>query len=110
MAISCPPLNSVAVIFVSQRNGEDETGYAAAAAAMEEAAAQQPGYCGFIAARGADGVGIAVSYWDNDEAAAAWRDHSGHVGIQEQGRARWYDAYALAVANVARSYDWQRVS
>jgi heme-degrading monooxygenase HmoA len=108
MSFPCPTAGAIAVIFVSQRTDDDAAGYDAAATEMEALAARQPGYLGFVAARGADGVGIAVSYWQNDAAARAWRDQPDHARIRDMGRTRWYDAYALSVATVERSYDWRR--
>lgn len=98
----------VAVIFTSVRTGEDDAGYATAAAAMERLAAEQPGYSGFAGARGADGIGIAVSYWADEAAAIAWRDNPDHARIRDMGRARWYQSYELAVTNVTRDYAWHR--
>lgn len=98
----------VAVIFASRRTGEDESGYQAAAAAMAALAARQPGYCGHMSTRGADGFGITVSYWADDAAAIAWRDHPEHKAVRDAGRNRWYSSYTLDVATIARSYDWSR--
>lgn len=103
-----PPAGTVAVIFISQRSSDDERGYQAAAGEMEQLAATMPGYRGFFAARGSDGLGIAVSYWADTAAAEGWRDHPRHAKIRDQGRDRWYDAYALSVAEVSRAYAWQR--
>lgn len=97
-----------AVIFVSRRNRDDPDGYAAAAAAMETLAAEQPGYRGIDSARDANGFGITVSYWADDAAAMAWRAHPAHARIREQGRDAWYDAYGVVVATVTRGYDWTR--
>ena len=66
----------IAVIFVSNRNGSDAEGYAAAAGAMEALAAVQPGYRGIDSARDPGGRGITVSYWADDASAAAWRDQA----------------------------------
>ena len=96
----------VAVIFTAQRNGRDEAGYCAAAAAMETLAAAQPGYRGIVSARGSDGFGITVSYWTDDDAAKAWRDQPDHARTREAGRLRWYDTYTVVVAQVGRDYDW----
>ena len=60
----------IAVIFVSQRTDSDPAGYAGAAETMAALAARQPGYCGVDSARGADGLGITVSWWA-DEARAS---------------------------------------
>lgn len=99
-------LGTIAVIFVSQRSRSDPDGYDAAAGAMAELASRQPGYRGVDSVRGADGLGITVSYWENEAAAVAWRDNPEHTAIREAGRSRWYTHYDLHVAAVTRSYDW----
>ena len=98
----------VAVIFVSQRRAADPAGYAAAATTTDLLAAAQPGYCGVDSARDGDGLGITVSYWADDDAAAAWRDHPEHRAIRDAGRGRWYDRYEVIVTRVERDYRWRR--
>ena len=97
---------AIAVIFVSQRTADDPEGYAAAAAAMDALAARQPGYLGIDSVRDETGSGITVSYWRDDAAAGAWRDHAEHRIIREGGRARWYGRYSVAVTRVERAYRW----
>ena len=99
-------VGEVAVIFVSHRRCDDPAGYAAAAAAMAKLAARQPGYRGVSSARESNGNGITVSYWADDAAAIAWRDHPDHRAVREGGRQRWYDAYEVIVARVERGYRW----
>ncbi|MGR6329525.1 antibiotic biosynthesis monooxygenase family protein [Sphingomonas sp. XXL09] len=94
----------VAVIFVSRRNGLDEQGYRLAAERMETLAAAQPGYRGVDGVRDAAGHGITVSYWADEAAAIAWRDHPDHMATRAAGRQRWYDDYTVTVASVTRSY------
>lgn len=98
----------VAVIFISKRSQYDAEGYAAAAAEMGAAAARFPGYVGIHSARGEDGVGITVSYWENEAAARAWKEDAAHAAIRDKGRARWYEWYELIVAEVTRSYSWSK--
>jgi heme-degrading monooxygenase HmoA len=98
----------IAVIFVSHRTDADAAGYAAAAEAMGRLAALQPGYRGVDSARGPDGVGITVSYWADEAAAIAWREHAEHKAIREAGRDRWYDDYTVTVAAVTRGYRWSK--
>lgn len=97
-----------AVIFTSQREAEDEAGYNAMADQMAALAAQQPGYLGVESARGADGLGITVSYWQTLDDIAAWRRHAEHRVAREQGRADWYAGYSVRIAKVERAYEWTR--
>ncbi len=101
-------VGEVAVIFTSTRNDVDHASYDVAAIAMDALAAQQPGYRGVESARGPDGVGLTISYWADEAAAIAWRDHPDHAAIRNIGRARWYDSYRVTVCAVTRSYDWVR--
>ena len=100
--------STISVIFVAQRTELDADGYARAAAIMDELAARQEGYIGVDSVRGADGLGITVSYWTDDASAKAWRDHPDHAAIRAAGRDRWYSDYSLHVAQVTRSYDWKK--
>ena len=95
-----------AVIFSSQRNGQDADGYAEAAEAMAALAAQQPGYLGAESVRGDDGVGITVSYWRSEADILAWKHHAEHTAIRNRGRRDWYTRYVTRVAKVERAYDW----
>ena len=92
-----------AVIFTSLRTDGD-AGYGATADRMVELAAQQPGYLGVESVRGADGLGITVSYWESEAAIAAWRAHAEHTLARERGRSDWYAHYELRVAKVERAY------
>ncbi len=96
------------VVFISRRDDLDEAGYAQASGEMAALAARQPGYRGMESVRGADGAGITISYWVDDDAAIAWRDHADHCRIRDQGRARWYNSYEVVVAIAERAYKWKR--
>ena len=96
------------MIFVAQRTDADAMGYARAAAMMETLAAQQEGYIAMDSVRGSDGLGITVSYWTNEASAKAWRDHPEHTAIKNAGLDIWYNDYSLHVAEVTRSYDWEK--
>ncbi|HEY8038763.1 MAG TPA: antibiotic biosynthesis monooxygenase [Polyangiaceae bacterium] len=93
-----------AVIFTSLRTEVDDAGYGAMADAMEELASKQPGYLGIESARGADRLGITVSYWASLEAIRAWRANVEHRVAQKLGRERWYRAFHLRVSRVERAY------
>ena len=92
-----------AVIFTSTRTPGD-AGYDAMATRMAELAAQQPGYLGVESARGQDGFGITVSYWDSEAAIAAWKRQAEHAATRAHGREHWYDHFELRIAKVERAY------
>jgi heme-degrading monooxygenase HmoA len=92
-----------AVIFTSQRT-EGDAGYAAMAQRMEDLAGEQPGLLGMESVRGADGLGITVSYWASEEAIRHWKADERHQAAQEGGQRKWYEGYTIRVAKVERAY------
>ncbi|NWA27209.1 antibiotic biosynthesis monooxygenase [Pseudomonas gingeri] len=96
-----------AVIFTSLRT-EGDQGYAEAAQRMVELAGEQPGFLGMESARGEDGLGITVSYWNSEAAILAWKQHAEHSEIRERGRSTWYEAFHTRVCKVERAYPFQR--
>lgn len=92
-----------AVIFTAQQT-DDLGGYGPMAAAMVETAATMDGFLGVESTRDGDGLGITVSYWRDEAAIAAWREHARHAAAQKLGRERWYAHYELRVAKVERAY------
>ena len=106
MMSSCPPIafissRTIPLIFSSTRTAGDH-GYAAAAARMEELAAQQPGYLGIESAR--SGIGITVSYWSSEDDARGFKRVVEHVEVQRRGRTDWYQRYRVRVATVTREH------
>jgi heme-degrading monooxygenase HmoA len=101
-----PKPNYYAVIFSSLRTTGDN-GYSRMAERMVELAKEQPGYLGVESARGADGFGITVSYWESEEAIRNWKKHAEHLIAQETGIRHWYEHYELRVAKVERAYGKQ---
>lgn len=92
-----------AVIFTSTQT-DDHRGYEAMAEAMMNLAHEQPGCLGAESARGEDGLGITVSYFRDEEALRAWKQHARHLVAQKLGKERWYSHYELRVAKVERAY------
>lgn len=89
-----------AVVFTSRRTPADAAGYEHAAQRMVELAEKQPGFLGIDSARGDDGLGITVSYWDSLEAIRQWGEHAEHRLAQQLGRARWYEMFSLRICRV----------
>jgi heme-degrading monooxygenase HmoA len=107
-----PKPSYYAVIFSSLRtsggcNDEKTGGYGRMANRMVELAKEQPGYLGVESARGADGFGITVSYWESEKSIRNWKAHAEHLSAQETGIRHWYEHYELRVAKVERAYGRQ---
>lgn len=96
-----------AVVFSSHRssNPDDLKGYDQTANLMEELARNQPGFVGIESARGADGFGITVSYWESLEAVEAWKLHEKHRAAQARGKSHFYERYSVKVCSVERAYE-----
>jgi heme-degrading monooxygenase HmoA len=93
-----------AVIFTSQKVVDE--GYAETSERMNELARQQPGFLGIESARGADGLGITVSYWADLESIANWKRDTEHREAQRRGRSDWYAGYVTRICKVERAYDF----
>lgn len=106
--MSIYPADTVAVIFSAKRSARDAKGYDDAAAQMVKLAKHQDGFVGIDSVRDEHGYGITISYWRDDKAAKAWRDHAQHAAIRDKGREIWYERYSLHVAKIERAYDWTR--
>ncbi len=98
-----PPPPYYAVIFTSRRTpGTD--GYDQMAARMLELASAQPGFLGVESVRGADGLGITVSYWRSEADIAAWKAHPEHRVAQRAGHEGWYEHFEVRIARIERAY------
>ena len=47
---------------------------------------------------------VALSYWPDEAAIRAWKNHPEHLLAQQQGRDRWYTVYSVEVAEIRRAY------
>lgn len=92
-----------AVIFAAQRT-EGDQGYGRMADRMMRMALAQPGCLGAESTRDAEGFGITVSYWRDEESLLRWKAEAEHLGAQHLGKERWYSHYELRVARVERAY------
>ena len=97
-----------AVIFTSKRTTSDDRGYGVAAQRMVDLGSRYDGFLGLESVRGADGVGITVSYWRDAAALAAWKRDTEHQKAQHRGREAWYEAFEVRIAKVERAYGFAR--
>ncbi len=103
-----PPPPYYLVVFASQRAASTDDGYAVMAQRMEALARTQPGFLGIESARGEDGFGITVSYWQTEADIARWKENAEHAEAQRRGNREWYTEFALKIARVERAYTGPR--
>lgn len=92
------------VVFMSKRSDADPAGYAAMSEAMLDLATDQPGFLRIESWRNEEGFGVTLSWWQSEEAIAAWKANAQHQVAQRLGRERWYSDFELQVCKVERRY------
>jgi heme-degrading monooxygenase HmoA len=80
------------------------------ASRMVELAQAQKGFLGMESARGSDGNGITVSYWQTEADIVEWKANSEHKLAQEFGRSHWYNTFTVRICKVEREYSFERES
>jgi heme-degrading monooxygenase HmoA len=97
-----------AVIFTSKLAASEDRGYAVLAQRMVDLGSRYDGFLGIESTRGADGIGITVSYWRDEAALLAWKRDTEHQKAQRGGREAWYERFEVRVAKVERAYGFAR--
>ena len=82
--------------------------YGAWAARMLELARAMPGFVDFKSFHADDGERVSIITFDSLETERAWRDHPDHQAAQGLGRDRFYEAYAIQVAEVITEHRFPR--
>ncbi|MGW9684367.1 antibiotic biosynthesis monooxygenase family protein [Flagellimonas sp. 2504JD1-5] len=94
-----------AVIFTNTRT-QGDNGYGQMADDMEKLARQQPGFIDFESAR--DGLGIAISYWEDLQSIANWKANMDHQVAQKRGIKDWYSWYKVRICLVEKEYEFTK--
>ena len=97
------------VVFRNRKRADiDEEAYHAEAAFIEEMARRQPGFISFKSYAADDGEAIAMSEWEDEDAALAWRRVAEHSAAQSRGRAEFYEEYTLFACKYPRVHRFSR--
>src|ERR1041385_7562615 len=97
-----------AVIFTSKRATDDGQAYGVMAQRMVDLGSRYAGFLGIESARGADGVGITVSYWRDEASILAWKRDTEHQKAQRGGRESWDERFEVRAAKVERACGFTR--
>ncbi len=98
----------VIVLFRSKLTAQAGDDYKAMAEEMLARASTMPGFVDFKTYQAGDGERVSVIHWESQETLRAWSDDLRHVVAQRQGRENWYDYFRVEVAEVVRSYGFDR--
>lgn len=98
----------VVVLFRSRLTEEAGADYAAMAVELRDRAARMPGFVDFKSFSAEDGERVSVIHWQSAESMRAWTDDMRHAIAQRLGREKWYTEFSVEVAEVTRSYRFDR--
>ena len=98
----------VIVLFRSRLTPEAGDDYAAMADEMLARARSMRGFIDFKSFKAADGERLSVIHWESQETMRVWSDDLRHMVAQRLGRERWYDSFHVEVADIVRSYAFER--
>ena len=97
------------VVFRNRKRADiDHAAYSAEADLMEEMARHQPGFISFKSYVSDDGEVIALSEWEDENAALAWRRVAEHSAAQSRGRSEYYEDYTLFACSHPRVHRFSR--
>jgi heme-degrading monooxygenase HmoA len=97
------------VVFRNRKRPDiDAAAYSAEADLMETMARKQPGFLSFKSYVADDGEVIALSEWDDEDAALAWRRVAEHSAAQTRGRIEFYEDYTLFACKNPRIHRFSR--
>jgi heme-degrading monooxygenase HmoA len=96
------------VVFRNRKRADiDYAAYEADAQRMVELASAQPGYISFKGYVADDGEVIALSEWEDEASALAWRRVAEHAAVQGKGRTDYYASYTLFACDNPRIHDFK---
>jgi heme-degrading monooxygenase HmoA len=98
----------VLVLFRSKLTSEAGADYAVMANEMLERARTMKGFIDFKSFAADDGERLSVIRWESLDLLRAWTDDLRHVVAQRLGREKWYEYFRVEVAEVVRSYSFDR--
>lgn len=98
----------VIVLFRSRLTAEAGDDYKVMAAEMLARAQTMVGFIDFRSYTAADGEHISVIWWESHESLRPWAEDARHLVAQRLGREKWYEYFRLEVADVVRSYGFDR--
>ena len=94
------------VIFEVTPTADGKDDYFRMGAALKEELQQMPGFISVerFASMNNKGKFLSLSFWESEEAAAGWRNHTSHRQSQNAGHYKLFDNYRISVGEIVREY------
>jgi heme-degrading monooxygenase HmoA len=92
----------IVILFRSKLTAAAGKDYDAMSERMLDLARSAPGFVEMRSYKAEDGERLTVVRWKDHETLKAWREDLRHREAQEKGRERWYEYYAMEIAEVVR--------
>jgi heme-degrading monooxygenase HmoA len=97
------------VVFRNRKRGDiDHAAYGTESDLMEAMARKEPGFISFKSYVADDGEVIALSEWEDEDSALAWRRVAEHSAAQSRGRAEFDEDYTLFACKHPRIHRFSR--
>ena len=96
----------IVVLFEVKPKKEGKGEYLKLAAALKTELAKMSGFIRVerFASLNEEGKLLSLSVWENEDAAAAWRNQLNHRGSQKKGHDALFERYHISVASIIREY------
>lgn len=96
----------IAVIFEAQPHADRKTAYLDAAASLRPLLERADGFISIerFESLTTPGKVLSLSFWQDEDAVARWRNDEAHRAVQDAGRRSIFADYRLRVAFVLRDY------
>ena len=96
----------IVVLFEVKPKKEGKEEYLKLAAALKTELAKMSGFIRVerFASLNEEGKLLSLSVWENEDAAAAWRNQLNHRGSQKKGHDALFEHYHISVASIIREY------
>lgn len=96
----------IVVLFEVKPKKEGKEEYLKLAAALKTELAKMSGFIRVerFASLNEEGKLLSLSVWENEDAAAAWRNQLNHRGSQKKGHDALFERYHISVASIIREY------
>ncbi len=96
----------VAVIFEVTPTAEGKAEYFKLGASIKDALQKMPGFISVerFASVNNEGKFLSLSFWENEDSAAAWRNQMAHRACQKKGHDSLFENYRISVGEIIREY------